>query len=143
MPTLIHRRVEAARRGELPQAITRLQSGWVVLGDTQVTEGYCLLLPDPVVPHLNAMTKPARSQFLTDMANVGDVLLKITGAVRMNYEMLGNLEPALHAHIFPRYDSEPEAFRTKPIWLYDWNAARKFDAAKDRSFMDAVARALI
>lgn len=142
MPTLIHRRVEAARRGELPQVIIRMPSGWVVLGDVQVTKGYCLLLPDPVVPHLNAMALPERTQFLGDMTKVGDALLKLTGAVRMNYEMLGNLEPALHAHVFPRYDDEPEGLRTKPIWSYDWQAARKFDPTQDRPFMDAVAAAL-
>jgi len=29
--------------------ITRLPSGWAVLGDPQITDGYCLLLPDPVI----------------------------------------------------------------------------------------------
>ena len=27
-----------------------VDSGWAVLGDPQITRGYCLLLPDPVVP---------------------------------------------------------------------------------------------
>ena len=26
-----------------------------MLGDPQITRGYCLLLPDPVVPHLNSL----------------------------------------------------------------------------------------
>jgi hypothetical protein len=29
------------------------------MGDPQVLRGYCLLLPDPVVPHLNAMVPEA------------------------------------------------------------------------------------
>jgi len=53
--TAIHRQVAAARAGTLPRVIARLASGWVVLGDPQVIRGYCLLLPDPVVPHLNAL----------------------------------------------------------------------------------------
>jgi hypothetical protein len=53
MSTLIQERVELARRGLSPHVICRLKSGWAVLGDSQSIAGYCLLLPDPVVPSLN------------------------------------------------------------------------------------------
>lgn len=142
MPTLIHRRVDEARRGANPKVIARLPSGWAVMGDIQVLRGYCLLLPDPVVPHLNAMDLDARAQFLTDMTRLGDAVLAVTKAVRCNYEMLGNLEPALHAHVFPRFTEEPEALRTKPPWSYDWSAAPAFDPARDGELMQALAAAL-
>ena len=35
-----------------------------------------------------------------------------------NYEILGNTDPFLHAHIIPRYEHEPEALRSKPAFLY-------------------------
>ena len=142
MDTLIHRRVEACRRGENEKAICRLASGWVVLGDVQFLRGYSLLLPDPVVPHLNALDHQTRTKFLFDMSRLGDALLEITGAVRINYEMLGNLEPALHAHVFPRYGDEADSLRTAPVWSYDWDAAPKFDAHRDRSLMDEIASKL-
>ncbi len=140
--TVIHQRVAAARKGENPYVIAPMRSGWAVAGDRQVVRGYCLLLPDPVVPHLNAMEPATRAQFLADMATLGDVLLEVTGAVRINYEMLGNLEPALHAHLFPRYDSEPEEVRTRPVWFYDWSQAPAFDRTAHGPVMDAVAAAL-
>ena len=105
MPTAIHRQVEAARRGELARVIARMRSGWAVLGDPQITRGYCLLLPDPVVTDLNALSGDARRQFLDDMAALGDAVLAVTGAERINYEILGNVEPALHAHVIPRHAS--------------------------------------
>ena len=142
MPTLIHRRVEAARRGENPYVVARVSSGWVVMGDVQVVAGYCLLLPDPVVTDLNALAEPARSAFLRDMVRVGDVLLELTDAVRVNYGILGNLEPALHAHVFPRYADEPDEHRTKPVWMYDWKTARAFDGDTDRDFVTRLAAAL-
>jgi diadenosine tetraphosphate (Ap4A) HIT family hydrolase len=126
--TAIHQQVDAARRGELPRVITRMPSGWAVLGDPQITRGYCLLLPDPVVPHLNALTGEARDQFLRDMAALGDAVLAATGAERINYEILGNVEPALHAHVIPRHASEDPALRKQPVWLHDWNAAPRLDA---------------
>ena len=60
MPTAIHRRVAALQAGLDPTYVARLTSGWLVLGDPQVIPGYCLLLPDPVVPDLNALASPLR-----------------------------------------------------------------------------------
>lgn len=142
MPTLIHERVRQCQAGEYPKAICRLSSGWVVLGDVQFLSGYSLLLPDPVVPHLNEMTAAARKVFLYEMSVVGDVILEITGAVRINYEMLGNVEPALHAHIFPRFEDEADELRLKPVWSYDWENAPGFDASQHKEIMQAIAEGL-
>ncbi len=133
--TLIHRRVKLCREGKFDAAVCRLSSGWVVMGDVQIFKGYCLLLPDPVVPHLNALQSDQRQKFLLEMAAVGDVLLEITDAVRINYEMLGNVEPALHAHLFPRYQTEPESLRLKPAWFYDWEKIEKFNLSQQMPFM--------
>lgn len=105
-----------------------MPSGWAVLGDPQILPGYCLLLPDPVVPHLNALTGDARRQFLEDMTRLGDAVLAMTGAERINYEILGNVEPALHAHVIPRFATEPEEDRKRAVWLHDWTRAPAFDA---------------
>jgi len=126
--TAIHQQVDAARRGELTRVIKKMKSGWAVLGDPQITRGYCLLLPDPVVPHLNALIDEEREQFLRDMTLLGDVVLAVTGADRINYEILGNVEPALHAHVIPRHASEDPDLRKKPVWLHDWSAAPGIDA---------------
>ena len=142
MQTAIHRRVEACRAGRDPTCIARLPSGWAVLGDPQVIEGYCLLLPDPVVPHLNAMPADVQATFLADMARIGQAVLEETGAVRVNYAMFGNLEPALHAHVFPRRDDEPEALRTAHPWAWDWSRARAFDARIDTARLERLRQRL-
>jgi diadenosine tetraphosphate (Ap4A) HIT family hydrolase len=100
--TAIHRIVERCRSGDYPAAVAKLPSGWVIMGECQVLAGYCLLLPDPVVDHLNALSGAARARFLADMALTGDAVLACTGAMRVNYAVFGNVEPALHAHVFPR-----------------------------------------
>ena len=142
MPTVIHRYVEQSRNGDNPRVVCRVRSGWVVMGDVSILPGYVLLLPDPVVPHLNALASSERIQFLSDMAAIGDKVLELTAATRINYEMLGNLEPALHAHIIPRYDSEPSELKTKPIWFYDWSKAPKFSESAEREFMDRLRMSL-
>lgn len=143
MPTAIHRRVAACRAGSDPTLIARLPSGWAVMGDPQVLAGYCLLLPDPVVPDLNALGSGERDQFLADMARLGDAVLKATGALRINYAIFGNLEPALHAHVFPRFANEPEGLRTAHPWTYDWNAAARFSAAHHEGLLAAIRSQLL
>lgn len=59
--TVIHRRIALANTGKHPSAIIRLKSGWVVAADTQPVEGYCLLLSDPVVKDLNALSEADRA----------------------------------------------------------------------------------
>jgi diadenosine tetraphosphate (Ap4A) HIT family hydrolase len=129
MSTAIHRMVEAAREGRNPAVVARLGSGWVVLGERQFLRGYSLLLPDPVVPDLNALAGEARARFLGDLGRLGDALLAVTGAVRINYAIFGNQEPALHAHAIPRYADEPVALRTAQPWAYDWSQAPALDVA--------------
>ena len=141
--TAIHRQVAACRAGMEPRAICRLNSGWVVLGPVQFLSGYSLLLPDPVVGHLNALDAADRRTLLFEASAVGDALLALTGALRINYEILGNLEPALHVHIFPRYADEPEALRTRPVWYYDWDRAMPFDAQRDAPLMASMRAELI
>jgi diadenosine tetraphosphate (Ap4A) HIT family hydrolase len=139
MSNLIEQRVEAARRGENPFVITRLASGWVVIGDVQPLAGYCLLLADPVVESPNALRQADRARYFRDMLTVGDALLEITGAYRINYETLGNLEPALHTHIIPRFRQEPDdKRRLPPMQAYDWAGARAFDPIADQPFIAAM-----
>ncbi len=140
--TAIHRRVEGCRAGSEPTIIARMASGWAVLGDPQVLRGYCLLLPDPVVPHLNALEPAAQRAFLADMARMGDAVYHVTGAVRVNYALFGNVEPALHAHVFPRYADEPAHLATANPWGHDWGAAPKFDAVRDRGLIERLRLAL-
>jgi diadenosine tetraphosphate (Ap4A) HIT family hydrolase len=118
--------VERCRAADYPALVARMRSGWAVMGERQVFAGYCLLLPDPVVPHLNALTGPAREQFLSDMARLGDAVLAATSGLRINYAMFGNVEPALHAHVFPRYVDEPVETRTSQPWALDWNIAPSY-----------------
>lgn len=136
--TAIHRRVNQARAGLDDSVVGRCASGWAVFGQQQFVPGYLLLLPDPVVPDLNALTPEKRAQFLLDMVHLGDALMRTRAPLRINYAIFGNLEPALHAHIVPRYHDEPEALRTQHPWAYDWSQAPAFDAATAAPLMRAL-----
>lgn len=138
MSTLIHQRVALCRRGEYEKQICRVESGWVVLGDVQFLRGYSLILPDPVVADVNELSVEDRASLFRDVTCLGDALLHLTNAIRINYEILGNLEPALHVHLFPRFKDEPQAVRTKPVWFYDWESSPPFDRERDRKLMQGI-----
>jgi len=136
---MIHDRVALANRGENPFAICKLPSGWVVIGDVQPLPGYCLLLADPVVASINDMDDAARLAFSRDMVRIGDALLACTDSFRINYEILGNSEPALHAHILPRYLWEEDAKRAHPAFSgYDWRTSRRYEPDQDGALVAAI-----
>ena len=140
---LIADRVELARRGANEAVVCRLPSGWAVIGDVQFLPGYCLLLADPVVSSLNDLDTASRAEFLRDMTRLGDAILQVTSAERINYEILGNSEPELHAHVFPRYATEPPELRRLPAWFYDWAAAPQYDVEAHAGLRDALRTALV
>lgn len=107
-------RLAQLESGENPALIAKMPSGFAVLGDSQYLPGYCLLLAYPQVGKLNDLAGQDRTQFLGDMARLGDAILGATEAVRVNYSIYGNLDPFLHAHLFPRYAWEDAEFATKP-----------------------------
>ena len=51
------------------------------------------------------------------MARLGHAVLEVTGALRINYAMFGNVEPALHAHVFPRYATSPSIPQRESVGL--------------------------
>jgi diadenosine tetraphosphate (Ap4A) HIT family hydrolase len=142
MSTAIHRRVERLRAGADPTLIARLPGAWAVFGEQQFLRGYALLLPDPVVSDLNALSGAARTQFLASMAQLGDALLAATGALRINYAIFGNQDPALHAHVVPRYANEPDPQRMAHPWTYDWTQAPPFNAAATQELTAAIRQRL-
>jgi diadenosine tetraphosphate (Ap4A) HIT family hydrolase len=144
MSITIQERVDTARAGTNPTVICRVPSGWVVLCDTQFLSGYCILLADPVIASLNDLSRLKRAEFLSDMVTVGDALLEVTDAYRINYAIAGNTDPYLHAHIVPRYMSEPEELRKGLPWSHPHSERDSllFDYERDKSLMDRIKQAI-
>lgn len=111
-------RLGAAERGENPTVLTRMRSGFAVIGDTQFLPGYCLLLGVPRVRDLNDLPLPDRLAFLHDMSLLGAAIEAVCRPRRMNYAILGNLDPFVHAHVIPRYEWEPAEYRQGPAERY-------------------------
>jgi diadenosine tetraphosphate (Ap4A) HIT family hydrolase len=144
MSMTIPERIVAARAGTNPTVICQVPSGWVVLCDMQFLRGYTILLAEPVVASINDLFCTQRAKYLSDMTLIGDALLEVTGAYRINYGILGNSDPFLHAHIVPRYMTELEKFRQGLPWSYpnELLDAVVFDYERDKGLIQQIAGAI-
>lgn len=132
-------KLDAAAAGTLPSVICKLPSGWLLAGEYQWLTGYCVLIADPLARDFNALDDERRARWGVDMGRVGDALLSACGAYRINYETWGNLTPALHTHIVPRFAREPDELRVlPPRQAYAWEKGRPFDLATDGAWMEKV-----
>ncbi|MFI9808621.1 HIT family protein [Streptomyces sp. NPDC052301] len=117
-------RIGAALRGENPTVLRRLASGFAVIGDVQFLPGYSVLLVDePGVQRLSDLPRAKRLAFLSDMDRLGEAVERACQRLdgdfrRVNLEILGNTDPFLHAHVWPRFAWEPDEVAGKPVWLY-------------------------
>jgi diadenosine tetraphosphate (Ap4A) HIT family hydrolase len=117
-------RIGTALRGENPTVLRRMPGGFAVIGDVQWLPGYCVLLTDdPGVSRLSDLPRPRRLEFLESMERLGEAVERARAGAdpafrRINLEILGNTDPFLHAHIWPRYDWEPPELIGGPVWLY-------------------------
>ncbi|MFF0428504.1 diadenosine tetraphosphate hydrolase [Streptomyces sp. NPDC004520] len=126
-------RVGAALRGENPTVLRRLAAGFAVIGDVQFLPGYSVLLVDePGVERLSDLPRGRRLAFLSDMDRLGEAVERACRRLdpafrRVNLEILGNKDPFLHAHVWPRFVWEPAEVAGAPVWLYPrdrWSEGR-------------------
>ena len=119
-----HDRIGSALRGENPTVLAQLPGGFAVIGDVQWLPGYCVLLShDPSAERLSDLPRAGRLAFLASMERLGEAVEQACSRVdpgfrRVNLEILGNTDPFLHAHVWPRYDWEPAELVGRPVWLY-------------------------
>lgn len=118
-------RIGAAHAGRNPTVLAKLPESFAVIGDAQYLPGYCVLLvDDPRVDRLTDLPRERRLRFLESMDRLGEAVEQACAELdpqfrRLNYEILGNTDAYLHAHLFPRYDWEPADKVRGPVWWYD------------------------
>ena len=111
-------RLASALAGTNPTVLARMKSGFAVICDTQFLPGYCILLGHPQRGLLNELPMADRLQFMADMTLIGDAITAAARPLRINYAVMCNDLPLLHAHITPRYAWEPPERLRRPVQQY-------------------------
>jgi diadenosine tetraphosphate (Ap4A) HIT family hydrolase len=104
---LICERITQIQAGTNPWFVAEIETGYVVLGDYQFFRGYTLLLGRAHLPELHDLPRAERVLFLTEMSEVAEAVFRWVRPRKLNYELLGNAEPHLHWHLFPRHADDP------------------------------------
>jgi diadenosine tetraphosphate (Ap4A) HIT family hydrolase len=95
--------------------VAELEHHYVILGDAQFYRGYCALLFKRHLTELHRLApETARSAF-DEVLAVARAIDIAVHPIRLNYENLGNQEPHIHWHIFPRFVDDP--MRLAPVWM--------------------------
>ena len=135
-------RLDELLRGENPRLVARLGSGFVELAQNQFLAGYCILLAYPKAGQLLDLDEVRRVAFLSDMATVGQAIREATGAARCNFAIYGNVDPFLHAHIWPRFEDEDESLRTLPPLSFPVEVRESCVTAFDQRVHSGIQRAI-
>ncbi len=119
----ICRRIEKIRKGENPYFVKELETGYVVIGDSQHFYGYTLFLCKRCVCELFELDDAFRQKHLMEMTTVAHAVYNAFSPRKMNYECLGNGDSHIHWHLFPRNDGDTE--KPGPVWWLEpdkmWN----------------------
>src|SRR5262245_50364131 len=91
--------------------ITDLPMSRLRLAGNQFVRGYCVLICKRHVQEPYHLPRTQYLQFFDDMALVGQALERVFQPLKLNFNLLGNAVPHLHAHILPRYygDAAPHS----------------------------------
>jgi diadenosine tetraphosphate (Ap4A) HIT family hydrolase len=130
--------IERIRGGTFPDWVAELPRSWLIVGDAQFYRGYCVLLAKQHVTELHAMPRGEAHEVLDEILAVGRTLADVLKPLKLNYECLGNQEPHVHWHIFPRYLDDP--LRLGPVWLRPEAERKVVLEEKDRTELIAAIR---
>jgi diadenosine tetraphosphate (Ap4A) HIT family hydrolase len=92
---------------EFRHVIADLAVSQLWLAVNQSGPGYCVLVHHRHVREPYDLPPEERIAFFEDMTLAGQALEHAFGAVKMNFELLGNAVPHLHCHIKPRFYGDP------------------------------------
>jgi len=78
--------------------------------------GWCVLLLHRHVREPHELPEAERIAFFEDMVRVGRALEQVYAAIKINYSILGNIVPHVHAHTAARTMRED---RSMPLFNFD------------------------
>lgn len=103
--------------GAWPRAdtlVTRLSLSSAYLNEDQFFPGWTFLVLRRHATELYGLTAAERAALIEEVSAVARALAGVFGAVKMNYELLGNQVAHVHWHIVPRLAGDPSP--RLPVW---------------------------
>lgn len=109
------RRIQMIKEGRNPYFVKELETGYVVLGDSQRFLGYSLFLCKEHAQELHVLEPEFRRKFLWEMSLAAEAVYRAFRPDKLNYELLGVGNAVhMHWHLFPRRDGDTP--NPGPVW---------------------------
>jgi diadenosine tetraphosphate (Ap4A) HIT family hydrolase len=89
-------------RGEPLHIVAELPASWLTMPERAALPGYVCLVSRIHAVELHDLSDDEAVAFMRDARRVSAAVSRVTGAVKLNYEIHGNVLPHLHMHFFPR-----------------------------------------
>lgn len=124
-------RVARSQAGENPHLVYEFPNSVLVVGDHQYFEGYCILLLKEHVRELHEIEPAVRDALFREMMAATEAIAAAYHPWKMNHACLGNQDPHVHWHLFPRYETDPD-HKNHPFLHSGEFAAYTIDAAAAR-----------
>lgn len=115
-------RVALSARGENPFLIHEFPNSLFVVGDHQYFAGYSLLLLKRHARELHDLSRDLRQALFDELMTATTAVVKAFSPWKINHSCFGNLDPHVHWHIMPRYESDPD--HTNHPWLHSGEFAK-------------------
>ncbi len=107
--------IELIKKNNNPYFLAELETGYVVTGDRQFFKGYTLFICREHISELHFLESDFKIKFLNELTLVSEAVYNCFKPLKLNYELLGNVAPHIHWHIFPRYAEDPAV--KDPVWF--------------------------
>lgn len=133
--------IERIAADSLPDAIAELPRSWLILGDAQFYRGYCVILAKRHAREMHALPRGEAHELLDELMAVAKAVEHVTKPLKLNYECLGNQEPHVHWHVFPRYADD--RMRLEPVWTRPIDERKRSLPERDRLELIAAIQAEI
>lgn len=87
------------------------------LHEDQFFPGWTLVVLKRHATELFELSPEERARLIEEVSRVARALAEEYGALKMNYELLGNQVPHIHWHLVPRVPDDPAP--RGPVWLVE------------------------
>ena len=109
--------------------IAELPHCWLSAEPIECLKGACHLIAKRHVVELYELDDRELLSLMREVQLCARALHKVTGAVKINYEIHGNTVPHLHVHLYPRYRDDPFPSRAiDPSQKRRWYTDVEFDS---------------
>jgi diadenosine tetraphosphate (Ap4A) HIT family hydrolase len=95
------------KAGEPRDVIAESAWTWVTAAREAQLPGYACVVSKRHVVEPFELTEPEGAAFWAEAMRAARILAELTGAVKMNYGIHGNVIPHLHLHLWPRFFDDP------------------------------------